>query len=633
MKYFFSIAMLSLIINGYAQDFNVNNISPALKVNANAVKRLEELHVTIKALDKVVVRHRYAITVLNEKGDEYAEYKNSYSSLEDLSDISGTLFDAGGKKVRSVKKKDIEDLAVTDGFSLMLDDRFKRHNFYCRQYPYTIEYEDEQVVSGSYSFPGWFPVADEEYSVEQSRFIVETPPGYNLRIKENMIATPPQKAESNKSTTYTWELKNYPAIQYERLQPSITTLVPVVLVGPGDFMLGKYKGNMSSWLELGKFQAELNRDRDQLPDNIKAEVHRLTDGINDREEKIRTLYKFMQQNTRYVSVQLGVGGWQPFDAKYVAANKYGDCKALSNYMVSLLKEAGIRANYVIVNAGNSRRSLWEDFPAPYFNHVIACVPGDKDTTWLECTSQTESAGFMGTFTGDRSALLVGEDGGHVVRTPGYSEDKNLQLRTVNARVDAEGNLSADVQTACTGTQQEHWHSLIHSKTDEELKKILNGGAMGLSTYTVEKFKYQEQKSKIPKIQEVLQVNAPAYATVTGKRIFVEPNIFNKSRTRFDNGERKFPIEFSNPYTDVDTIHIDIPEGYAPEAVPKDVRLTTDFGAYSISFKVGNGKIDMIRSEVIRRSQFPASYYPELVKYFETVYKADRSRVVLVKKEG
>lgn len=633
MRNLIVMVLMSLITCVHAQDFNANNISQELKLNANAVKRLEELHVTIKALDKVIIRHRYAITVLNEQGNEYAEYKNSYSTLEDLSDISGTLYDAAGRKVRSVKKKDIEDVAVSDGFSLMLDDRIKRHNFYCRQYPYTVEYEDEQVVSGSYSFPGWFPVPDEEFSVEQSRFIVETPPGYNLRIKANMISTPPQKTESTKSTAYTWELKNYPAIQFERLQPSITNLVPVVLVGPGDFVLGKHKGNMSSWLEFGKFQAELNRDRDQLPDNIKAEVHRLTDGINDREEKIRTLYKFMQQNTRYVSVQLGVGGWQPFDAKYVAANKYGDCKALSNYMVSLLKEAGIRANYVIVNAGNGRRSLWEDFPAPYFNHVIACVPGDKDTTWLECTSQTESAGFMGTFTGDRLALLVGDDGGHVVRTPAYSEDKNLQLRSVSAKVDGEGNLVADVQTACTGTQQEHWHSLIHSKTDEELNKILNGGAMGLSTYTVEKFKYEEEKSKIPKIQEVLHVTAPAYATVTGKRIFVEPNLFNKSRTRFDNGERKFPIEFSSAYTDVDTVHIDIPEGYSPESVPRDVGLNTDFGAYSISFKVGNGRIDMIRSQVIRRSQFPASYYPELVKYFEAVYKADRSRIVLVKKEG
>lgn len=633
MKFLITIAMVSLFTLTHAQDFNVNNIPQELKSNANAVKRLEELHVSIKALDKVVIRHRYAITVLNERGSEFAEYTNSYSTLKELSDISGTLYDAAGKKIRTVKKKDIEDMAVTDGFSLMLDDRMKRHNFFCRQYPYTIEYEDEQIVRESYSFPAWFPVQDEEFSVEQSRFIVEIPPGYDLRTKVNNISTAPEKTESTKSTTYTWNLKNYPAIQFERLQPSVTSLVPAVYLGPGDFILGKYKGNMSSWLAFGKFQAELNRDRDQLPDNIKAEVHRLTDGISDREEKIRTLYKFMQQNTRYVSVQLGVGGWQPFDAKYVAANKYGDCKALSNYMVSLLKEAGIRANYVIVNAGGARRSLWEDFPAPYFNHVIACVPGDKDTTWLECTSQTESAGFMGTFTGDRLALLVGDDGGYVVRTPGYSEDNNLQLRTVSARVDPEGNLVADVHTACTGTQQEHWHSLIHSKTDQELKEILNGGVMGLSTYTVEKFKYQEEKNKIPKIQEVLHVTAPGYATITGKRLFLEPNLFNKSRTRFENGERKFPIEFSNAYTDVDTIHIEIPEGYSPEAMPRDVRLNSDFGAYSISFKVANGKIDMIRSEVIRRAQFPASYYPELVKYFESVYKADRSRIVLVRKES
>ena len=96
---------------------------------------------------------------------------------------------------------------------------------------------------------------------------------------------------------------------------------------------------MNTWEGFGKFISELLKGRDVLPDDIKVKVHQLTDQLKDDKQKVYVLYDFLQKNTRYISIQLGIGGWQPFDAKYVAAKRYGDCKALSNYMVALLKES------------------------------------------------------------------------------------------------------------------------------------------------------------------------------------------------------------------------------------------------------------------------------------------------------
>jgi len=52
-----------------------------------------------------------------------------------------------------------------------------------------------------------------------------------------------------------------------------------------------------------------------------------------------------------VSIQIGIGGWQPFDASTVQRLSYGDCKALANYMKTLLEAVGLSANYCLVNAG------------------------------------------------------------------------------------------------------------------------------------------------------------------------------------------------------------------------------------------------------------------------------------------
>lgn len=627
------ICLLLLAAAGYAQaqPYNVHLVPDSLTTGANAVKRFEEIHVVIKGKDRAVVTHKYAVTILNEAGDHAAEYYNFYDRFHSLSDISGHLYDANGKELKSVKKKDIADRSYDDNMSLATDDRYKSHNFYYRQYPYTVEYEDEVSYDGIFSLPSWDPVRNENYAVQQSRFIVETPSDYVLRYKQIKYPGAPKISDNQKVKTYTWETANLTPVKAEPYSPDAQELTTAVLIAPTDFAIDHFEGRMDSWLSMGQFLNQLYAGRDVLPDNTKQTVHRLTDGVNDRYEKIRLLYEYMQQNTRYISIQLGIGGWQPFDAKYVAANRYGDCKALSNYMKSLLKEAGIAANCVVIKAGSDvSRGLWEDFPVNAFNHVIVCVPGTKDSTWLECTSQTIPAGFLGSHTAGRQALLLAGDGGHVVWTPTYTAQDNAQLRAIHATIDADGNLTAEVNTRFSGMQEEEAHHLLHDASQQERERFLNS-TLHLPTYKVEKSDYQEQKQAIPYVNESLRITSTAYATVSGKRLFIEPNLFNKAnRLPSTDQPRKFDIEYNYAYRDVDSISIKIPEGYKPESMPRDVGISNAFGRYSLSFAVSGNEITVLRSHERPAAHFPASVYPELVKFYSDMYAADRKKIVFVK---
>ncbi|NJK82774.1 MAG: transglutaminase domain-containing protein [Saprospiraceae bacterium] len=105
----------------------------------------------------------------------------------------------------------------------------------------------------------------------------------------------------------------------------------------------------------------------------------MTEEAKSNKEKIAILYRFLQDNMRYVSVQLGIGGWQTYDAQYVEQNKYGDCKALSNFMKAMLKTLDIPA-YTAAVYGDSRGvplEAEEDFSFPLFNHVIYIFPMKK----------------------------------------------------------------------------------------------------------------------------------------------------------------------------------------------------------------------------------------------------------------
>ncbi len=632
MKKILLFLLLSAPAALFAQLYNVLQIPDSLKKNANVVVRYDERVMEIKSPGKATIKERHTYTVLNEAGARYGNYSSYYDRFTSINYITCTLYDPFGKELKKVKKKEMQDVSGDDDMSLMVDTRYKMHNFYYRSYPYTVDFEEEDDVDGVLDFADWVPLPAPSMSVQYSKYVIIAPKDYEVRYRSYNCAVQPVITESGNKKTYTWEIKNLPPVATESNAPFFRELVPTVAFAPSDFEAEGYKGNMATWTNFGKFIYQLIQGRDVLPDDIKTRVHQIADPMKSEKEKVFALYDFMQKNTRYISVQLGIGGWQPFDAKYVATKRYGDCKALSNYMVALLKEAGIKARYVVITAGSNAKPINEEFPSLQGNHVVCCVPMAKDTIWLECTSQTESPGYMGSFTGDRKAILIDEEGGHIVRTPIYTAADNLQLRTVNAAIDAEGNLDAKVNTRFSGIQQETPHALIYEVNKEEREKYLNR-AINLPTYQVNDSKYTEEKGILPVVKEYLHVLSNGYASVTGKRLFIAPNLFNKTGLRYSpDSVRKYDIVYNDAYRDIDSIVIAVPSGYLPESIPAAVKIDGRFGKYSSSYKVEGDNIYYTRVQEKSRGRFPAGDYAELVKFQEQIYKADRARIVLVKKE-
>ncbi|UYQ94715.1 DUF3857 domain-containing protein [Chitinophaga horti] len=631
-RYLYSTLLLLLTVPALAADpdYNAALIPKALKENADVVKRMERITVKLDGLKDVVIVRTYALTIMNENGDDYANVFESYGQLGDVRGIHGALYDANGKQLRKLKSSEIKDLSGSDNSSLMTDTRYKHHNFYHRVYPYTIVYEIETKEKQTFFLPDWFPQSAPSYAVQQSLFEISVPEDYQLRWRAfGYPAQPLQKTEKGKKT-YTWEVKDMPALESEPFSKEWHNRTTAVYLGPGEFQMDAYKGQMATWQDLGKFVYELNKGRDVLPDNIKAKVHELTDALADPKQKIASLYRYLQQNTRYISIQLGIGGWQTFDAAYVAGKGYGDCKALSNYMCALLKEAGIRSHYTLVKAGRGETEMIEDFPISQFNHIIVSVPLSQDTVWLECTSQTLPPGYLSGFTANRAVLLVDESGGKLVRTPKYGMEQNLRRSRLTATITDNGDAQMEVRTHATGQLQDDLHATIHSlsreKQLEELRDNIN-----LPSYEIKNFGYKEFPGELPAIDEELNISAAAYASVTGKRMFITPNILSRSGVRIqEDTARRSEIFLPFSSRSVDTVLITIPEGYTPETSFQPVTVSNKFGKYTCSATVTGNRITYVRARETYDGVFPPSDLKTLRSFYEEMYKADRQRIVFVK---
>ncbi len=614
-------------------EYAVSLIPPSLLKKANVVKRMEHIHFEIINTGEAILKKKYALTILNENGARAAAFIEYYDKLHSIKNIEGNLYDAEGRELKKLKNKQVLDLTGSDDNNLADDNRRKAHHFYHRIYPYTVEYEVEIKYNGTLFFPVWMPREEEFFSVEQSRFTILAPAAYTVRYKAfNYPGEPVTAAADKGKKSISWQVSQLPAISDEFASPPWYEINPVVLTGPSEFEIEKYKGDMGSWKDFGQFVYALKKGRDELPPQVKQTVQQLVSGISDPKQKIAVLYNYLQKNTRYISIQLGIGGWQPFDASYVASKSYGDCKALANYMYSLLKEAGIPSVYSLVKAGRGGGNIIADFPAQQFNHVILSVPLQKDTVWLECTSQTLPAGYLGGHTDNRYALLVTEEGGILVRTPQYGLEENQQLRKINAVLEPEGALKLKAVTKYSGLQQDRYHSLIHNLSKERVKESLQE-EFDFATYDISHFEYKEHRSSLPVIEEKLDILADHYATITGKRLFILPNIMTRhGRKLSTDAERKFDILLETAWRDVDTVEISLPAGYTAEAMPKDVSLQTPFGRYESAVRLQGDKLLYYRRMEQYSGRFPAGDYTELAKFYEAVYKSDRARVVLVKNE-
>ncbi|MCF2503672.1 DUF3857 and transglutaminase domain-containing protein [Dyadobacter sp. CY107] len=638
MRFLVSVIFLacSHFLHVQAQgEFDVTKISPELNAGANAVIRMDED--IFEVVSKAEARHkkRTVVTILNESGEaEYGQLMVGYDKFTKINDISGNLYDATGKLQKKLKNADITDYGYGGGGDNITDARIKLADFGKKSYsyPYTVEFIYETKEKNMMFYPRWMPLSDSKTAVERAQFTIKTPAGFKFRYKEyNGIKAVQKSRGDDGSDIYTWTVEKYAVPVTTDFYPlPLMDYTPMVMAAPSDFEVQDYQGNFNSWDDFGKFYHTLNAGRDVLPPATVTEIKSLIANAKTDREKVEKIYKWMQGRSRYVSIQLGIGGWQTIDAMTVAHKGYGDCKALSNFTVAALRQAGIPAYVALIKAGDEA-FMKPDFPSSQFNHVIACAVVAKDTMWLECTSQTTTPNFMGTFTGSRHALLITPEGGKLVPTPVYKSYQNTRKSRANVNLDEGGNGQVEVQTLYAGLQQESRNSVFHNGNKEEQRKWLMNH-INLPSLDLQRFELMEGRETEPTMTEKLSLNVRNCATKTGTRLFIKPTLLSRPFDLPATTERT--TDFYLPgsvydFTDSDTVSYVIPANYKLETTLPSVQIKSVFGTYESKTVLENNKLVCARKVVMNGGRYNAKDFPAWIDFLKKVRKADRAQVVFV----
>lgn len=610
--------------------FAVTDIPEALMKDAHAVVREDAMVFTIHSRSTATLKVHWVVTILNANGKRFAKQAVWYDKLRKIVSIKAQVLDANGMVIRKLKNNEITDHSYFDG--MFSDNRVRIADLTQGRYPYTVEFEYEVAYKFLYAIDGSAINQYENVAVQHASYELNFPDELRPRYKtSNIDQEPAARKTGNGYTSLTWSFENLKPPTFE-MYADRTKSIATIEVAPTVFEFEGYAGSMETWDAYGQWITSLNRGRNVLPDETKTKVIEITGALQTQEQKVKALYEYLQNKTRYVSIQLGIGGFQPFEAALVDRTGYGDCKALSNYMIALLEAAGIKANYALIKAGEAAPAMDPGFPSSQFDHVIVAVPNGSDTLWLECTSQTNPFGYQGTFTGDRKALLITDTGAAVVNTLHYPAEVNLQSTSADVTLTATGEAQAVVKRVFSGLQYEsgNLNFVVTSQYDDQKKWLQHN--IDIPSFDINAFAFKNIKEKIPSAIITADLRMDRFATISGKRIFLMPNLMNRNTFVPENViDRKQDVIRRTAYIDVDTIRYHLPEGVYPEFLPDDVNIKNQFGEYEVQYKVDQGSLVYMRRVKMLKGKFPASSYQELVDFYRNISRADNTKLVFLSK--
>lgn len=343
----------------------------AAKVNVpagahpKAAVLLEDKLLTVTPDGQVTERYRQVIKILRPQGREYAHPIAWFNKDHKLRSFHVWSIGPDGHQY-ALKNDDIYERGSEEWGILYDDVRYRSANVPGSDpggvvaYEYTMQYP---TYSGNepWEFQNPVPTA-------KSVFEVDLPDGWQHRALWRKYASvePTQVAPNH----FRWELTDIPGIDLESVQMAPTE---EALAGRMEvyYSANALPEGPQLWTRIGEWYTQLAAPQSEGPADIANESRGLTSPNADFMERIQKVATFMQQQIRYVGVEIGVGGYIPHTAEDVYRNRYGDCKDKATLLIAMLDAVGVRATWVLVDA--DRGVVDPSVPSRMGNHMIAAI--------------------------------------------------------------------------------------------------------------------------------------------------------------------------------------------------------------------------------------------------------------------
>jgi transglutaminase-like putative cysteine protease len=610
---------------------------PSYSAETNAVLLLDATEITLLSADEYQEHYRRVVKLLRQEGRNEAEVGISFRQQDKIVSLHAWSIDSTGHEYELKDKDFIERNSFTE--ELYSDIRARRATIPGAAPGTVIAFEFERRRHLWVNQLQWF--LQEDIPVRETSYTVQFPAGWEYQVSWSGTPLAQPAASSGRVQ---WTVHDLPAIEHEPLMPQISSLsarMDITYFAPGNPAFVS-----ASWDGLGKWYSTLANGRRTLTPEIADKTRQLLAGKTSFDDKLRTLATFVQGDVRYVAIEIGIGGHQPHYAVDIFHARYGDCKDKATLLSTMLQEAGIRSNYVLIDT--DRGFVKPSLPSSLSDHAILAIelPDDvknesyhsvvtlkngKRYLLFDPTNSYLPVGWLAGYLQDSYALLVTDSGGELVHTPILPPEQNVLSRTGHFILDSSGSLSGEVDEDRSGDRASSERgALLHVDQQNRTKhweRRLSGSLQG---FTLKDVSVQQLDEFQKDLLLTYHFVAPQYGQARGPLMLVRPRVLGVKSFDIERKPRHNPIEFDEVTRETDTYEIEVPSDYVVDDVPGPVKLDVGFASYQSKITVEGKQIRYWREYVLREPMIGADRVADLRKFEGTIGGDENSAVVLKK---
>lgn len=610
MKCHFLLFFSLLPVTAYLQPYDAELISKKTMVTISQGKMLTE--------EKVILQ------INNRSGEKYAKIGVPYSSLSKLKGLDVWLTDSYDNVIRKIRKNEVITRSLFSDISFYSDRMVKeltpRHHVFPYRIVYTYQIESKQF----FHIADWYPLITPELPAKNATLELNIPKDYKVFYREQEIE-PAQFEFRNDRALYKWEASFRETLKPEIYSEPVQMTLPNVRIVPEGFIY-EVPGSLDSWKSFGKWIYQLNAMAMDLSDQDKHRIRQSVSHLNNDREKIKVLYSQLQEQTRYVNISIETGGLSPFPASFTLKNKYGDCKALTVYMMAMLEAAGVKSYYSLVYAGKNPLTIDKGFPSQQFNHTFLMIPLKGDTIWLECTSK-DPFGYLGTFTQNREVLVIDPEDSYFLRTPSLSPEETLHTRNIIIEQESRNRSQLVMNSIFSGELYEMFRYLNKNLSKNDQNRIVRE-YLNLTGFEVIDYVIEQPDAKKPEMRFRINASSDNHFRITGNHLIFKPPafdlpLFEPPPRRNQRVRINFPINLS------DTITYVLLDKNRASFQPRDISIESQFGNYSLEVYESEKGIEIFKKLILLPGTMEREIYPLFYDFISKVRKAEEENDVLI----
>ena len=612
---------------------------PSYPPDTNAVVLLSDESDTVTGPGEYVEHTRRVVKILRPDGRSEGHLQVYLSNKEKALSLHAWTIDKSGREYELKEKDFAEQSPYTEMF-------YEDIRFRTLQAPspepgavIALEYEVRRHAWDNQCH--W--VLQENIPVRETRFSVQMPPGWEYKVAWS--GTPAAEATTAGDNRWQWTKHDLPALEKEERMPAFAAVSGRMELA--FFIPGENRANSASWDGLGRWYSQLAEGRRAPSPEITDKVHQLMSDKPDFDRKLRALTGFMQSEIRYVGIEIGIGGYQPHPASDVFHYRYGDCKDKATLLSSMLREAGISSEYVLIDT--DRGVVRSGLPSSWFNHAILAIElpttanianyrsivtskSGKRYLIFDPTDPYTPIGTLRSELQDTYALLVTDSAGELIRTPLLPPETNLLTRTGHFTLAPDGTLTGEVNETLNG---EHAFfsriSLLHANEKQRASHFEHQLGSSLKGFTLQSTNIQQLDDIQKDLLLNLKFTAPDYAQIRGPLMLVRPRVMGENSFDLDRRKpRLYPVVFDGTTKETDVYDIELPAGYAVDDIPEPTKVDAGFASYQSKIIVTGSNLRYTREYTRRDIEIGPERMAELRK-FEGQVGADESASVVLKK--